>query len=68
MTQGMDTYTERLLQYRPRVTNGDDLHRDSHVGAALRPNSLFRLSKMMLPEPVELDIDDIDTPGPLLAL
>ena len=68
MTQGMGTYTQRLLQYRPRVAKGDDLDRDSHVGAALRPKSPLRSSNMVLPEPVELDIDDMDTPGPLLAL
>ena len=68
MTQGMGTYTQRLLQYRPRAAKGNDLDRDSHVGAPLRPKSPLRTSNMMLPEPVELGADDMDAPGPLLAL
>lgn len=68
MTQGMGTFTQRLLQYRPRAAKGDDLDRDSHVGAPVRPKSPLRTSNMMLSEPVELDVDDTDTPGPLLAL
>ena len=62
-TQGAGTYTQRLLQYRAPVAEGDNLDRDSHVGAPLRPKSPLRSSNIMLPEPVELDVD-IDAQGP----
>jgi len=64
MTQGTGSYTQRLLQYRAPVAEGDDLDRDSHVGAPRRPKSPLRSSNMMLPEPVELDVDDMDALGP----
>ena len=67
MTKGRASHTQRLVQYRPRVADGDDLDRDSHVGAPLRPKSPLRSSNMMLPEPVELDVDDMDTLGPRLG-
>jgi elongation factor G len=67
-TQGTGTYTQRLLQYRAPVAEGDDLDRDSHVGAPLRPKSPLRSSNMMLPEPVELDVDDMDALGPRFGL
>jgi len=65
MTKGRASYTQRLLRYRAPVADGDDLDRDSHVGAPLRPKSPLRSSNMVLPEPVELD--DIDARGPLLG-
>jgi elongation factor G len=67
MTKGRGSYTQRLLQYRQRVADGDDLDRNSHVRAPVRPKSPLRSSNMMLPEPVELDVDDIDALGPRLG-
>jgi elongation factor G len=64
LTFSRASWTQRFTHYRPRVADGDDLDRSSHVGAPLKPKSPLRSSYIMLPEPMELESEDEDVPGP----